>query len=577
VPTHPRRDRGDRSSDTDADGGARGPWRRLAPAALALLILVYLALAIGSARQKSVTVDELGHLPSGLYFLATGDPRYSSLNPPLVNALSALPVLLLDLEHPLTPPPPSDRVGSFWSTGYHFQEMHRGDYVRIFFAARMIPILLVAGLGVALFLAGRQLAPNAPELAGLLAAGALCLSPNVIAQARLVGTDTGTAVAITGAFVALRHMLRKPGFGTALLCGAALGIAQLSKFYALLLYPVFLGVVLAWCRLAPEPRPTPRRALACLAGAVLTSLVVLDCGYLWREVGASLQDLDVASPLLAALGDSLLGSLPLPVPGAFLRALDGQLLEVNSTIPSFLLGESFEGGRWYFFLGTLALKTPVGLAVFFGLALSLSFGPRRLPANETALLLAYPIALFVLLSASTGRQLGGRALLSAVPLLWLWAAATVARSRPRLWPTAIATAALAGTLVASVWAYPHYLSYFNSIAGGSDEGYRHVSGSDVDIGQDLPLLADYLEREGVERVQLLYFGSVDPAIYGIDFDIPDGQLEPGLFAVSVSLYHMGYPMYADGALRIVGPVEPVGIGAPVARLGGSIHVYRVGD
>jgi hypothetical protein len=77
-------------------------------------------------------------------------------------------------------------------------------------------------------------------------------------------------------------------------------------------------------------------------------------------------------------------------------------------------------------------------------------------------------------------------------------------------------------------------------------------------------------------VQLLYFGSVDPALYGIDFEVPEGRLEPGLLAVSVSLYHMSYPMYDRGVLKRVGPVEGVGRWDPIAQIGGSIHVYRIG-
>jgi hypothetical protein len=140
----------------------------------------------------------------------------------------------------------------------------------------------------------------------------------------------------------------------------------------------------------------------------------------------------------------------------------------------------------------------------------------------------------------------------------------------------VAGAALLGTIAASVWTYPNYLSYFNAFVGGSEQGYRHTSDANIDIGQYLVLLAKYLEAEPAQSVQLLYFGSVDPALYGIDFEIPDGQLKPGLFAVSVSLYRMGYPMYAGGELHAVGPVEPVGIGDPIAKIGGSIHVYRVG-
>ena len=198
-----------------------------------------------------------------------------------------------------------------------------------------------------------------------------------------------------------------------------------------------------------------------------------------------------------------------------------------------------------------------------------------MPHRQLVLLLSYPAVLFLLLSFSGERQLGGRALLSAVPFVWLWAAATIARTWPKRWPTAIACGALLATLVASIATYPDYISYFNAFVGGSREGYRYTSTSDVDIGQDLVQLADYLEAEGAETLQLLYFGSVDPALYGIDFEIPEGKLEPGLFAVSVSLYRTGYPMYDEGELRLVGPVDVKDVGDPIARIGGSIHVYRI--
>ena len=45
------------------------PLRRVGPWLLGLLLLLGLALSADSARRKSVTVDELGHLPSGVYFL----------------------------------------------------------------------------------------------------------------------------------------------------------------------------------------------------------------------------------------------------------------------------------------------------------------------------------------------------------------------------------------------------------------------------------------------------------------------------------------------------------------------------
>ena len=65
-----------------------GAW---ALGALASMLLLHGLLAFTSLARKSVTVDEFGHLPAGVYLLETGDFGHASLNPPLMNLLSALP------------------------------------------------------------------------------------------------------------------------------------------------------------------------------------------------------------------------------------------------------------------------------------------------------------------------------------------------------------------------------------------------------------------------------------------------------------------------------------------------------
>ena len=62
--------------------------------ALVGLGLLYLLLAGTSLQRKSVTVDEPGHLAAGYLYLQSGDSRYASLNPPLINVVSALPLIL---------------------------------------------------------------------------------------------------------------------------------------------------------------------------------------------------------------------------------------------------------------------------------------------------------------------------------------------------------------------------------------------------------------------------------------------------------------------------------------------------
>jgi hypothetical protein len=68
--------------------------------------LLLFALQAGlSSPQKSASFDEEYHVAAGYAYLKTGDFRMSLSHPPLVNVLSALPLLLRDdvnlpLDHP---------------------------------------------------------------------------------------------------------------------------------------------------------------------------------------------------------------------------------------------------------------------------------------------------------------------------------------------------------------------------------------------------------------------------------------------------------------------------------------------
>ena len=84
-----------------------------------------------------------------------------------------------------------------------------------------------------------------------------------------------------------------------------------------------------------------------------------------------------------------------------------------------------------------------------------------------------------------------------------------------------------GTVAMLVWHVaesatirPDYLAYFNQLAGGPSQGYRHLADSSLDWGQDLPALKQWLDREGLQQpggsnVYLSYFGTARPEYYGI--------------------------------------------------------------
>ena len=119
-----------------------------------------------------------------------------------------------------------------------------------------------------------------------------------------------------------------------------------------------------------------------------------------------------------------------------------------------------------------------------------------------------------------------------------------------------ATIRRSGILLATALAvHPAHLAYFNPLSGGPANGQRWLLDSNLDWGQDLYRLPAALAERGVrEPVKLLYFGHVDPRLYGIDSVLLPPGPAAGVIAVSVT-YLMGfsYPVTApDGGFVPVG-------------------------
>jgi hypothetical protein len=59
----------------------------------------------------------------------------------------------------------------------------------------------------------------------------------------------------------------------------------------------------------------------------------------------------------------------------------------------------------------------------------------------------------------------------------------------------------------SAFIYPHYLAYFNQVAGGPDNGHDFLLDSNIDWGQDLKGLKGWMDENNVETINLHYMGN----------------------------------------------------------------------
>ena len=198
------------------------------------------------------------------------------------------------------------------------------------------------------------------------------------------------------------------------------------------------------------------------------------------------------------------------MPAQYVRAVDHQFADQERRYQCYLYGETIRGGRIEYFAVLLWAKTPMA-GVLLLLACAALYVWRRMPRPLESFVLLAPAVLVVATFSFSDKQIGLRMVLPVIPLVAIWiAAASPLLAAGRRW-TLGAGVAVVLFVASSVSVHPHYLSYFNLVSGGVEDGYKIALGSNYEWGQDRPALAGWMERRGVEHVDLLYYGRIDPA------------------------------------------------------------------
>jgi hypothetical protein len=246
----------------------------------------------------------------------------------------------------------------------------------------------------------------------------------------------------------------------------------------------------------------------------------------------------------------------------------------------YLAGELKSTGWWYYFPVAFLIKTPVTLLLLLlgGTGIML-FRWRRL--LETPMVLLVPPAMFVGISMTQNLNIGLRHILPVYPLVILIAAVLLAWVWRRSRPVKIAGLAivLAGMTAELAMAYPSPLAFFNITIGGPKNGDRYLLDSNLDWGQDLKGLKQWMTDHDVPKVYLCYFGTADPAYYGIDFISMPGSLfvQPGAVPagpsyVAISVTNLRGVYFPPQLREFYAPLMKQ---EPVGKIGYSIYVYRV--
>jgi hypothetical protein len=522
---------------------------------LAAMLLMF-GLAVHSLVQKSPTMDEQGFLVRGLGYVRDENRWMRVGHPAGLNVLNAW--LLKDDETVKLPiDDPSWQTTEFHRPAELFLWEIGNDVEHIMFLARLptvwIGLLMVAIIGRF----ARELSFNAHKSrqiarwSALLAITVVAFDPNILAHTRLVTTDLGLVAGIVLATYLLWRFLRTPGWINAILAGVGFGLLINTKFTAGLFVPLFLivilvGIVAQWREGGSFPA---KMVLQLIVAYPLVSFITLWAAYGF-DVGTLPQELPAFSDLI--------GGQTLPL-AHYLDQFADIGGRVAKATPAFLLGSYSDNGWWYYFPVAFLLKTPLPTLGLLMLAIGATLLPKKhrksaLNVVDYAAILVPPLGYFAF-SMTTDINIGYRHILVVVPFMALF----VARQMPfwkaamgrfgRIIP-AITIALVTLLIISTVWIAPHFLAYFNMLAGGPDNGWKALVDSNIDWGQDLSGLAEWVETNDSEQIWLSYFGEGRPEYYGINYTglpsypprltTPDAQWffpynpAPGIYAISAS-------------------------------------------
>jgi hypothetical protein len=358
--------------------------------------------------------------------------------------------------------------------------------------------------------------------AAAVAGAVIAMSPNVIAHASLATTDVAFTLTFVWAVVALTLYLRARTAWAALGLAVALGVALATKYSAIGLYITAVIVFLL------HRRPGAlRRDAGVLAAAV---------GVAWALHGFAVGPMITSTGFVASLLERVpgggvfagwLSGMPAPI---MLRGIAAQVFLERQGQEAFLLGDVSSDGWWYYFPVALAMKsTPVELLAalaFAGLAVV-----RRMRDIETRVVVV-TVVVFGGVALMGRRDLGIRYVLPVVVLVIVaaiaWAADRLRQYRGA-WIAGVLVVIAQAVTFASI--APQHLAYFNPLAGGPESGYKRLVDSNLDWGQDLVQLTEWMAANRASDVGIAYFGSAPLSAYdgrinswrAMDRDVPAGQ------------------------------------------------------
>jgi len=468
-----------------------------------------------SGFQYSPVLDEVGHLPAGVYNWEYGKFDVYRVNPPLVRMVAAIPTVLSSAEYDWNGYTNGLTARPEWSLGRGIIKVNPDDWMWYFVAARwmLMPFMLLGG-----YICYRWSKELYGKTSGSIALTLWCFSPNILAWGATITPDASAAAMGVLAGYCFWNWLRKFTWQQTFIAGLTLGLAELTKTTWIVLFGLWPALWFAWLWInREESRSIPRGVqFKQLVTILIMGLYVLNLGYGFEGSFKRMKSYQFVSRTLAGtdsivdggsggnlFSQSWLGNIPVPVPQDYLTGIDLQKIDFERGMPSYLNGEWKENGWWYYYIEALLLKVPLGTLLLLLFAFGMSCWKRSenwFDWKNEIVLLAPAIVVFVLVSSQTGFSIYFRYILPCFPFVFIWISKVglLLERKHNVYAVSVVVA-LTWSVGSSLWVYPHSMSYFNELAGGPTGGHRYLIDANIDWGQDIFYLKKWYDKHPEAR------------------------------------------------------------------------------
>ena len=562
--------------------------------ALILLFIMFLS-GFFSYQGDSATMDELSHIPAGYSYVSQKDFRINPEHPPLIKSLAGLPLLFLNLNFPSDSWAWNNEVNAQWNFGYDFLYASGNNVEQILFWARLPMLFLLVFLGWFIFYWTKK------EFGKNIALFVLTLfsfSPTFLAHGRLVTTDIGAVLGFILGFYFWLKFLRNPSKTNVIATGFVFGICMLFKFSLALLIPSFAIITLTYA-LLNKKNLLKYILLSILIGVIGTMFVILpvyQIHVLNYPPEKQLSDTMTLFPVSGIPKKIITFMAGNPATRALAHYFLGLMMATHRTATGntvYFFNRISNSGWWYYFPAVYLLKIPLAFHILTLLSLSLITKTKKeerikdwIKNHFTEFSMLVFLAIYWGTSMVGILNLGIRHILPVFPFTYILVGLGLSKikemKKPAFRKTGICLIVLllGWYIFSSLNVYPHYLSYFNEIVSGTDNGYKYITDSNYDWGQDLKRLTMWVEENNIEKIKIDYFGGGNVKYYLGNRSERLNALEgpqKGWLAISANSLQMGKGELVPGFEQDSGYYRWLDEYEPITRAGKSIFIYHIED